>query len=83
MVRGLASGADVLAEAACLRMGPRGLHSLFLSQKKKTPRSYKIWGSDTSGVSRGPPRQQKSVDPKGPESLLCHPIPSAAGKGFR
>lgn len=85
VVRDLARGADALAEAACLRMGPRGLHA-FLSQRKETPRSYKIWGSDTGGVSRGPPHQQKSVDPKGPESLLCHrfsTIPFATGKAFR
>ena len=84
MVRALARGADTLAEAACLRMGPRGLHA-FLSQRKETSRSYKIRGSDMGGVSRGPPYQQKSVDPKGPDSLLCHRFPTisfATGKAF-
>ena len=58
MVRGLARGADALAEVACLRMGPRGLPA-FLSQRKETPRSYKIRGSDT-GVSAGGPHISRS-----------------------
>ena len=70
VVRGPARGADVLADTACLRMGPRGLHT-FLSQRKKTPRSYKIWGSNASGGSGGPTSAEVS-GPKGPGPLLCH-----------
>ena len=70
MVCGPARGADVLADAACLTMGPKGLHT-FLSQRKKTPRSYKIRGQ-MRVVSAGGPRQQKPVEPKGPGPLLCH-----------
>ena len=58
-----------------------------LSQsEERDPEELQDPGVRHGGVSRGPPYQQKSVDPKGPESLLCHrfpTIPFAAGKASR
>lgn len=57
-----------------------------LSQsEERDPKELQDPGVRHGGVSRGPPHQQKSVDPKGPKSLLCHrfsTIPFATGKAF-